>query len=133
MIVTNCQFNFFTIPLSILPIFALFMIVTGIGLILSVACARYSDIQHLWGVIVLMVMYASAIFYPMDITPEPFRQYLMLNPIFWVIDQFRAFAIYGNSVDVLYVINLFIVSSIILLFGILLWILEYLDKVSSKK
>lgn len=131
MIVTKCPFPFLTMPLSLLPIISLFMIITGIGLILSVLCVIYSDIQHLWGVIALMGMYASAIFYPMDITPEPFRQYMMLNPIFWAIDQFRAFAIYGNMADALNVINLLLISSIILVFGIIVY-KKYEKKITTK-
>ena len=64
------------------PILSFIFIITGIGLILAFLCVYFSDIQHLWSVATLMLMYASAIFYPMDIIPEPYYHYMILNPLF---------------------------------------------------
>lgn len=86
MIVTNATFNWLTLPFIVIPILSL-IIAFGLRLIFSIVCVHYSDIKHLWSVLTLMIMYVSAIFYPMDIIPETYHIYLLLNPSYWVIDQ----------------------------------------------
>ena len=105
----------------IIPIFALVCLITGTGLILSIVSVYFSDIQHLWGVFVLGLLYASAIFYPMDIIPEPYHHIMILNPIFWIIDQFRDFMLYGTIPGAVYVINSVLFSLIILVIGIIIF------------
>lgn len=131
MIVTNAPFHLFTSIFTIIPILNLIMMITGIGLILAVLCVYFSDIEHLWSVVTLMLMYASAIFYPMDIIPEPFHKYMILNPIYWVIDQFRNLLLYGIIPDQLNMINLFLISLIILVLGIIIY-LRYEKKLTLK-
>lgn len=131
MIITKAPFHFNIIPFAILPIISLLMMGTGIGLILSILCVYYTDIQHLWGVITLMLMYASAIFYPMDIIPEPYHRYMILNPIFWIIDQFRNFMICGTIPNILTSINTLLLSAVILVFGIIVF-KKYEKKITMK-
>ena len=121
MIVTHAHFYFITMPLSIIPIIFCVMIVVGLGLLLSILCVYYTDIEHLWGVVTMMLMYASAIFYPMDIIPDPYHEYLLLNPIYWIISQFRDFMMYGTIPDTLNLINTCLFSMLILLFGIIIY------------
>lgn len=120
MVVTNTSITMF-LPLCILPIIALVMISTGIGLILSILTVYYADVQHLWSVIIMMLMYSTAIFYPMDIIPSPYYDYMILNPLFWIIDQFRNFLYMGISPNFISIINLFLISMIILIFGIVIY------------
>lgn len=121
MYVTNAPFYFETIPLSIIPIISATMMIIGIGLTLSILCIYFTDIQHLWGVFTLLVMYASAIFYPMDIIPEPYYSYVILNPLFWIINQFRHFFIWGTIPDILNIINSLLISAIFLVLGIIIF------------
>lgn len=120
MISTHAQFHI-TIPLAIIPLISLLISIIGIGLILSIVCVYYTDVEHLWIVVVSMGMYASALFYPMDIIPEPYHSYMILNPLYWIIDQFRLLAVYGTIPNFIYMINSLMVSAIILVFGIILF------------
>lgn len=131
MLATNAAFYFDKIILSIIPLISLTIMILGLGFMLSIFSVYYSDVQHLWGVVTQMGMYASAIFYPMDIIPEPFHQYLILNPIFWAIDQFRSFVMLGIIPNVNYILNLLIFSSIILVIGIIIF-KKYQNKVIMK-
>lgn len=121
MIATKSPFYFPSMLLSIIPIISLLMMIMGLGFILSILCVYYTDIKHLWGVITMVAMYASAIFYPMDIIPEPYHQFMILNPIYWIIEQFRDFVIYGALPDALFLVNTIYLSAIILIFGILIF------------
>lgn len=131
MIVTKAPFHFNTIPLAIIPFISLMMMVTGLGFFLSIFNVYYTDIGHLWGVITMLLMYASAIFYPMDIIPKVYSKYMVLNPMFWIIDQSRHFAIYGTFPDLLNMINSLLLSAIILVFGIIIF-KKYENKVTMK-
>ena len=131
MVATHAPFYFSLIPLAIIPVFSLVVMVTGISLILSVVSVYYSDIQHLWYVFTQVVMYASAIFYPIDIIPEPYRQVIMLNPLLWVIDQFRHFVVFGDFPDPLNVVNSYLLSFIILVAGIIIF-RKYSEKLVIK-
>lgn len=131
MIVTNSTFYFSVIPLSIIPILSLSIMITGISLMLSILCVYYSDIQHLWGVIVLLLMYSSAIFYPISIIPDSFYKILILNPLYWVIDQFRMIIMSGTMPSFLYMFNSLLISTIILVMGIIVF-MKYQDRVMLK-
>lgn len=131
MIVTHCPFKIIPIICSVIPLISLFVIIIGLGLVVSIACVYYSDIQHLWSVVSMMLMYAAAIFYPMEIIPEPFRHYLCLNPIYWCIDQFRYFVYQGTFPSILAILNLVLLSIIILVFGIIVF-KKYERKITMK-
>jgi len=105
--------------------------IIGLGLMLSIICVYYTDVQHLWGVLSVMIMYSSALFYPMDIIPEPFHQYMILNPLYWIVDQFRSFIYVGAIPDVLNMVNSLLLSVIILIFGIIIF-KKYEKKVSMR-
>ena len=121
MVVTNASFYFSIIPLSIIPIISAILLVTGLGFMLSILSVYYRDIQHLWSVLSQIIFYSSAIFYPMDIIPEPFHKYMILNPVFWIVDQFRDFFIYGLIPNITYILNLLLISLIIFIFGIIIF------------
>ena len=122
MIVTKQPFYFSIMPLAIVPITSVLIMVTGLGLMLSIICVYYTDIQHLWGVVSLLLMYSSAIFYPMRIVPQPYYSYMILNPLYWVIDQFRRIIYIGVVPDTLYMIDSLMVSTMILIIGIIVYV-----------
>ena len=131
MIITQAPFYWSTIFFAIIPIISLSLMLTGLGLMLAIACVYYTDIRHLWTVLSMMFMYASAVFYPMDIIPEPYRSYAILNPLYWAIDQFRHFIYFGTIPEVIYIINFLLLSLIILVFGIIIF-KKYENKVTLK-
>ena len=131
MFITHAPFHFPILFCSIIPVILLFVMIVGLGLMLSIACVYYTDIKHLWSVISMMFMYASAIFYPIDIIPEPFRGYMMLNPLYWVIDQFRCFIYRGIVPNGINLINFLLLSLIILICGIIVF-KKYEDKIVTK-
>lgn len=116
MVVTNTPFTPL-MALSFIPVFSIILMMLGIGMVLSILCIHYSDIEHLWSVVVLALMYSSAIFYPISIIPEPYYSYVLLNPFYWAIDQFRDFIYLGIFPNTLNMINLILLSIIVLIFG----------------
>jgi len=120
MIATKASFHI-TAIYAIIPVLCLIAMITGIGLMLSVLCVYFTDIKHLYSVIKIMLLYSSALFYPMDIIPEPYHQIMILNPLYWIIEQFRKLVLYGTMPDTLNIINTILLSSIILVIGIIIF------------
>lgn len=128
MLVTHAPF-YYTIIFSFIPILFITLMIIGFGLALSVITVFYTDIRHLWGVVSQILMYSSAIFYRMDAIPEPYHQFLIMNPLYWAIEQFRDLAIFGIIPDYLNMLNLLLISLIALIIGIIIF-RKYEDKVT---
>ncbi|ACD52378.1 ABC transporter [Clostridium botulinum] len=95
MIIMKVSFTKMTL-LVFYPLICLFFISLGIGLILATVNVFFRDMQHLYSVVLLIIMYASAIFYSADIINPKYVSILNLNPIFPVIKVFRDCILYGQ-------------------------------------
>jgi ABC-2 type transport system permease protein len=83
------------IPLAILLIMSL-----GVGLILATMAVFFRDLEYLWGVVLMLIMYCSAIFYPVDgANIAKLVRYLKLNPLYCVIYNFRQAILAGEILD----------------------------------
>lgn len=69
----------------------------GLGLLLSAAMVFFRDTQFLWGVMTMIWMYATPIFYPESILPEEFRFMLNINPIYHFLRNTRICILDGIS------------------------------------
>ena len=126
MLVTNSEFTVFIIFAS-LPILILLVMTLGVGLILGTLNVFFRDIEHLYSVFCLMLLYALPIFYPADILPEQFKFIQTYNPLFYIISCVRDCFYYGK----LYSLNDIIIPTIaaIILLGIGIFLLKrYQDK-----
>ena len=85
-----------TILLFPLPLIYLFFISMGIGMILSVLVVYFRDIEHLYGVFLLALMYASPIFYPISALPPSAAFIIKFNPLYHIMIMFRDIMYYGN-------------------------------------
>lgn len=65
------------------------MFVVGLGALLSILYVFFADVKHLYGVFLTLLMYLSAIFYPVDRLPEVMRVLLGYNPVYIFIDFVR--------------------------------------------
>ena len=95
---TGAQFHW-TLFLLPIPILYVFFFSLGIGLLLSSLSVFFRDLTYLYGVFTTLLMYLSAIFYPVDILPERVQSLLGLNPIYHFIDYFRCLALHGTVPD----------------------------------
>ena len=120
MVITGAQLQLTTI-FAIIPIFLLILLIFGTGLILAVCNTYFSDIGHLYNVFSLILMYASALFYPIEIVPAKVQIIFTLNPVYSAITCFRETVVYGVMPDIGTLTYLAIFSFAILGIGILLF------------
>lgn len=79
--------------LLLYPIVCLVMFNVGVGLILSAAYVFFRDIQYLYGIFTMLLMYMSAIFYSIDTFPQIGRNLFLVNPVYVYIRYFRKIVI----------------------------------------
>ena len=79
--------------LLLYPILCLMVFNIGVGLILSAMFVFFRDIQYLWSVFTLLLMYMSAIFYTIDGYSPLVQNLFLLNPVYLYIRYFRKIVI----------------------------------------
>ena len=120
MILTGAEFHISMI-FAVIPVFLLIIMIVGVGLILAVFNTYFSDVGHMYSIFTLLLMYASALFYPMEIVPANIQMIFTLNPLYIVITCFRDTVMYGVFPDVLSLLFLAIFSIMIFAVGFLLF------------
>lgn len=102
--------------LACLVIFSL-----GVGLLLSTSMVFFRDTQFLWGVLSMMWMYATPIFYPENILPAEFQFVLQMNPLYHFLKNTRMCIMDGLSPEPAIYIQCFFIALAALLIGALVF------------
>ena len=107
--------------LAVIPLFILFILSVGAGLILSTVGVFFRDMEYLWNVLLMLVMYTCAIFYyPEKILGSDVGWILKYNPLFCIISNFRS-CVFGNSMD-MWMLGY---SSVFAIFSVILGIIVF--------
>lgn len=73
-----------------LPILLTAMFALGVALILSRVAAFFADVLEMYQILLMGWMYLTPIIYPKEIIPEHLRWLFNLNPLYHLIEIFRA-------------------------------------------
>ena len=126
MIATHSPFSIY-ILYAFFPVILIIMITIGAGLLLATLNVFFRDIQHLYSVFITMLMYGSALFYPVTIVPEQFQILFTLNPIYAIITLFRDSFYSGTPYDLFNILYASIFSISLLILGMIMFY-KYQDK-----
>ena len=74
--------------------FCLFLFSLGMGMLLSCSMVYFRDTQFLWGILSMIWMYLTPIFYSIDIIPGALRKIFELNPMYIFISSIRCCIMY---------------------------------------
>lgn len=88
--------------LAIFPILLLItsMIGMGLGAIVAALTTKYRDLNLFVNYGLSLLMYASAVVYPISAIPESFKMYVTLNPISYLMESFRYTFLGLGSLDI---------------------------------
>lgn len=111
---TEITLFWFLIPLYLI-VFTIFIL--GISLITSVLTVRFRDLQKIWSVLMRLVFYGSAVFYPVTIIPEEYRPIFFLNPVAVVIHHIRQITIENEMPDLKFLVTLILLSFTVFVIG----------------
>lgn len=100
----------------IYPVVMLLLFNIGVGLILSALFIFFRDIQYLWSVFTMLLMYMSAIFYTIDRYPPAAQNLFLLNPVYLFIRYFRKIVIDATIPSVWF--HLLMLADVIIAVGV---------------
>lgn len=77
------------------PILTMLFFNIGVGLILSALFMFFRDMDYLWRVFTMLLMYGSAIFYPINTLSPELQRLFAFNPVYRHIAYFREIVLEG--------------------------------------
>lgn len=104
--------------LLVFDILCMLGFVVGMGLLLTTAMTFFQDTQFLWGVISLMWMYLTPVFYPESIILEKFLTIYHMNPMYQYITFARICIIDGVSPEPMAYLWCIVSSMVVLALGV---------------
>jgi len=81
-------------PLDVLLVMIFSM---GIGYLLSILYVFFADIRYLYGVFLRILLYLTAVFYPVSSLPETLQKVVGFNPVYMSIYIARECMVYGRA------------------------------------
>ena len=94
-----------------------YILILGISFIVSSVTVYFRDLQHLIGVALQLLFYATPIVYAAESIPENFAWILNLNPMTYVINAYRDIFYNQTMPDITGLLIVFIISVLICVIG----------------
>lgn len=116
--------------LLILPLLALFLVCTGIGLLMSSLYVFFRDLSYFYELLTFLLWVSSPIFYPPEIVPESVSNFLILNPLLPIIESIRQISLSGDAPNLTLIFHAFVSGSIVLTIGAIafsVWQSQFMD------
>ncbi|MFZ0592902.1 MAG: ABC transporter permease [Bryobacteraceae bacterium] len=78
------------------PLIALMLFTAGATFFFATANVYYRDVAHIVQILLQVWFYVTPIIYPLTIFPEKYRWMFQLNPLIYVLNDFRLAVYYGQ-------------------------------------
>ena len=95
-----------------------FVVTTGICLAISMINAYFRDMEYIVGIFITLLFWMTPIIFPLNVVPEKYRIYLIINPLTYLITAWRD-AVMSNLIDWGNIGISFVCSLVFLFLGIL--------------
>lgn len=107
--------------LAVIPLTLLFVMAYGVGMILATLSVFFRDLEYLWSVVLMIIMYTAAIFYPVERLYDAGKGWILdVNPLYNLISLFRD-AVFGYSMDIKQIVYAGVFSFGSLLIGLVIF------------
>ena len=83
------------LPIALLVLFGL-----GVGLAVSAGAVYFPDVLPTYEILLVVWMYLTPVIYPVDVLPASVQNLLRINPLFHLIQPFRAILVEGRPPSV---------------------------------
>jgi len=97
------------------------LISLGTGLVISSLTTKYRDFTHLLNFSLQLLMYASSVIYPLNKANEKYKIFLELNPMTWVIENFRYGFLGSGVIELDGIVYSWAVTIIVLVVGMFMF------------
>ncbi len=88
-----------TIFLLPIPMLALVVFTLSVSLLLAAINVKYRDVKYVIPFLTQIWLFVTPVIYPTSMVPAKYRSLLALNPMWGIIDAFRACIFPGRTVD----------------------------------
>lgn len=106
---------------AVIPLILILIFTYGVGMILATFGVFFRDLEYLWNVALMLIMYTCAIFYyPDKLLSSGYAWILRINPLYCIIAIFRD-AVFGRPMDMFMMIYAAIFSLVTLVIGLLVF------------
>jgi lipopolysaccharide transport system permease protein len=112
-----------------LGLFAIGLFSIALSLLLAAIGPFIGDTAEAMRLMLRVLFYATPITYPLTLVPQPYRDWMWLNPLTCMVELLREPIVFGQMPS-LYVLGAFLGSSLVLL-GIAIWIFNRVKGVIS--
>lgn len=116
-LILNISLTFLGLAYILLICFTMFLALYGISFFTSIWLVHVRDLQHIMELVLQLLFYASAVFFPIEMIPENFRFIVYYNPVARFIKAVREALIYGNITDIKFVLVALVTSLILVVIG----------------
>lgn len=116
-LILNIHITFLGLAYILLICFTMFLALYGISFFTSIWLVHVRDLQHIMELVIQLLFYASAVFFPVEMIPEKYRFIVYYNPIARFIKAVRQALIYGKITDIYFVLLCLGLSVVVVLLG----------------
>lgn len=103
---------------ALIPLLIIAVLTMGVGLLLATLDVFFRDLEYLWSVILMLIMYTCAIFYKTDkIITSSNAWIFRINPLYSLIVNFRN-AVFGRPLDMYHLWYSLIFSVVVFALGV---------------
>lgn len=121
MLVTKAKI-YWTILLAPIPALYLVIFCCGLGMIMATLYVFFRDTGHLYGIITLIWMYLTPLFYPTELLIENEMEILLdINPLYHYINYFRMLILDGKIPGMIENLECIIPSVIVFIIGLVVF------------
>ncbi len=109
----------FTKAYIMLPYFLICLVgfTIGFGMLMSALMVFFRDVQFLWGILSLLWMYLTPIFYPLSILPDSIKNGMNANPMIYYITPVRDIVLEGITPEPYMFFQCAVITAISLIIG----------------
>ena len=104
------------------PMLLILFFSTGIGLVLSVLCVYFRDIEYIWGVFQTLLLYMVPVLYHISAIKNDYIRFIIrINPLYHMMEMFRQCVLYGEILNWKMLIYATITSVLTLIVGMIIF------------
>lgn len=97
--------------------FTMFLSLYGVSFFTSIWLVHVRDLQHIMELVLQLLFYASAVFFPVEMIPEQYRFIVYYNPVARFVKAVREALIFGKVTDLKFVLLALGVSIVLIILG----------------
>ncbi|MGI6484205.1 MAG: ABC transporter permease [Candidatus Dojkabacteria bacterium] len=110
--------------------FVMFLSLYGVSFFTSIWLVHVRDLQHIMELVLQLLFYASAVFFPVEMIPENYRFIVYYNPVARFVKAVREALIFGEITDLKFVLLALTVSIVLVVLG-RLYFSKHIKKVAE--